>query len=195
MRDGATFLDIGCHVGSDLRRLVFDGAPSSNMYAVDIVSHWDVGFALFNDNDRFKATFMEADLMAADTDPRLTALHHKMDIISVSAVFHQWSWRDQVTAAERVALFSKPGSIIVGHQIGNVTPHQVTQFQGMKVDTWRHDAESFVGLWDQVGSETGSQWETKARLLSWEDMGLDPQDYEWMPDGDCVLDFVVTRVA
>ncbi|KAH8678618.1 hypothetical protein BGZ60DRAFT_401452 [Tricladium varicosporioides] len=35
-------------------RLAFDGAPSSNMYGIDIVSHRDVGFGFFHDQIHFK---------------------------------------------------------------------------------------------------------------------------------------------
>ena len=44
LQAGASFLDIGCFIGQDLRRLVADGAPSDRLYAVDVVSHWDVGY-------------------------------------------------------------------------------------------------------------------------------------------------------
>lgn len=61
-------LDIGCFVGHDLRRLVFDGAPSDRLYALDIVSHWDVGYSFFRDRDRFEAHFLEADIMHPNAD-------------------------------------------------------------------------------------------------------------------------------
>ena len=194
MKDGARFLDIGCHVGSDLRRLVFDGAPSENMFAIDIVSHWDVGFALFNDKDHFKAQFMEADLMAAEMDPHLKSLNGKTDVISVSAVFHQWNWLEQANAAEKIVAFSKPGSLVVGYQIGNMKAHEVKKFGQIDVDQWRQDPASFAKMWDVVGDETGSRWEAQVRLLSWEEMGWDAEDYSFMLEGDAVLDFVVTRL-
>lgn len=43
LKAGSTLLDIGCFLGQDLRRLVADGAPPDKLYAIDIVSHWDVG--------------------------------------------------------------------------------------------------------------------------------------------------------
>lgn len=93
----ASFIDIGCFLGSDLRRLAFDGAPTENLYGVDIVSHWDVGFVLYRDQDKFKTHFIEADLLSIDEDndagsgetTPLQALRATADIVSISAVLHQ----------------------------------------------------------------------------------------------------------
>ena len=116
-----------------------------------------------------------------------------MDVISISAVLHQWDWQGQVDAAKKVAAFSKPGSLVVGYQIGNVEAQQL-KFK-VSVPQWRHDPASFDKMWNQVGAETGSKWETKARLLTWEDIGLDPAETAFMDPGDRILDFVVTRTS
>jgi SAM-dependent methyltransferase len=87
LQEGASLLDVGCFVGQDLRRLVFDGAPPENLYSVDIVSHWEVGYDLFRDTDKFSAKFMETDIMNPNDD--LKVLTGKIDIISVTHVLHQ----------------------------------------------------------------------------------------------------------
>lgn len=59
VKNGETLLDIGCFLGSDLRRLVFDGKDavlSESLIGMDIVSHWDVGFDLFRDRETFRAS-------------------------------------------------------------------------------------------------------------------------------------------
>jgi hypothetical protein len=174
LASGATLLDVGCFLGGDLRRLVFDGAPSANLYGVDIVSHWDVGYALYRDRGRFAAHFIEA------------------DILSISAVLHQWSREGQVAAAAKLVPLTRPGSLVLGYQIGNVTAKDVVN-PVLKLRQWRHDPVSFAEMWERVGAETGTVWETEARLRSWEDMGWDPADHAWMEPGDRVIDFVVTR--
>lgn len=68
-----------------MRRLVFDGVPSANLYGIDIVSHWDVGYALYRDRGRFEAHFIEADILSSDKNPALQGLKGHMDIISISA--------------------------------------------------------------------------------------------------------------
>lgn len=175
-----------------MRRLMFDGAPSANMYGVDIVSHWDVGYALYRDQGRFDAHFIQADILSSG-NPALDALKGHIDIISISAVMHQWNWKDQREAAKKLVAFAKPGALVVGYQIGNVEAKEVTN-STLQLSVWRHDPASFAKMWNQVGAETGSRWETQARLRSWEDMGWDPADQAWLEPGDRVIDFVVTRI-
>ena len=193
LESGATFLDFGCFIAQDMRQLAFDGAPTNNMYGVDIVSHWDVGFAMYRDQGRFKAHFIEADIFSRD-NAALNQLLGKADIISISALLHQWAWDAQIAAAKRLVEFSsKPGAVVVGHQIGNVHGGEVTMKAGTR-PSWRHDPTSFARLWEQVGAETNTEWQSESRLLAWEDMSWDSKDHAWMLEGDRVIDFVVTRL-
>ena len=190
VKGGSTFMDVGCFLGHDLRRLIFDGAPSTNLYGVDIVSHWDVGYDLFRDRDRFSAHFIEADILSEH--PALLALRGRIDVVSITHVFHQWDWEGQVAAANKVCAFTRAGSMVVGCQIGNVAAKDVMS-KAIQAPQWRHTPTSFQRLWDQVGAETGTEWKCQAWLRSWEDMGWDPKDQAWMEDGARVIDFVVTR--
>jgi len=88
LKQGESLLDIGYFIGHDLRRLVCDGAPSNKLFAVDIVNHWDLGYELFRDTDKFSAKFTKADLL--NPNEELKSLEGKMDIISVIHVLHQW---------------------------------------------------------------------------------------------------------
>ena len=185
-------MDVGCFIGQDLRKLVYDGAPSNNMYGVDIVSHWDVGYSMYHDKDTFAAKFIEADMLS-DDNPELMKLKGKMDVIEISAVMHQWDWDMQVKAASKLVAFSKPGSMVVGYQMGNMEGKQLLN-KSMKLVQWRHDPKSFEKMWNQVGKDTGTTWETKAWLRSWEDMGWNPNVHpNWRQPGDMALDFCVTR--
>ena len=193
VRGGATLMDVGCFVGHDLRRLAFDGAaPSTNLYAVDIVNHWDVGYELFRDRERFSARFIEADILSAAEDPALRALEGSIDVVNLTHVFHQWDWDGQVQAAKRVCAFTRPGSIVVGCQMGNLVAQDVV-LASVPIPQWRHDPESFRRFWGQVGEETGTEWKCEAWLRTWEDVGWDPEDWAWMEDGARVIEFVASR--
>ena len=84
MVQGQALADIGCFIGHDLRHLVNDGAPAKNLYGFDIIDFWDLGFAMFRDRDRFKAHFVQADTMAADS--KLAEFQGKLDIIYIAQV-------------------------------------------------------------------------------------------------------------
>ncbi|CAF9936426.1 hypothetical protein IMSHALPRED_010746 [Imshaugia aleurites] len=100
LQAGGTCLDIGCFIGQDLRRLVADGAPSDRLYAVDVVSHWDVGYEMYRDRDRFSAHFIEADILYPTAE--LRALMGTVDVLSITHVLHQWDWAGQVKAVEQL---------------------------------------------------------------------------------------------
>ena len=59
MKNGENFLDLGCCFGQDLRELVADGAPSENIYGLDIEGPLiDVGYDLFMDRGKIKSTLV-----------------------------------------------------------------------------------------------------------------------------------------
>ncbi|KAI1103536.1 hypothetical protein F4804DRAFT_309814 [Jackrogersella minutella] len=83
-------MDIGTFIGHDLRRLVYDGTPSNNLYGVDIFSHFETGSEFFRDRDTFEGQFIEADFLNSSASPELTALKSsKVDIIVISQVLRQ----------------------------------------------------------------------------------------------------------
>jgi hypothetical protein len=130
-----------------------------------------MGYSLFKDKDHLKGHFIKVDILSTDK-PELLALRGGVDIISVSAVLHQWSFKDQVEATKRLMAYSRPNSPVAGYQIGNIEGKQVINEQlQLQLLQWRHDPVSFEKMWNEVGAEIGTTQETKARLLSWEGMG------------------------
>jgi SAM-dependent methyltransferase len=193
LQDGDTLMDVGCFMGDDLRRLAYDGAPSDKMYGVDIVSHWDVGFAMYRDKERFKAQFIEADIMKPEANAQLAGLEGKIDIISISAVLHQWPWDTQVECVKQLVKFSKLGTIVMGHQMGNVNAGELL-FAVQGVKQWRQNPESFKRLWDEAGEATGTVWKTEAREIDFADIGWDPEAQKQLGDGSKIIDWAITRI-
>ena len=191
IKDGGIFLDIGCHIGSDIRRMVFDGMPSDKMVAIDIISQWKVGYDMYRDQARLKAKFVEADLLIAYSIPALLELLGNVDVINISAVLHQWDEEGRKEAVKQVIKFSKVGTLIVGYHIGNVKAHLIPVYG---TELWRDSAESYAEMWDEVGKETGTAWKTEASLMEWDKLGWDVEDLRFIREGDRVLEFAVTRV-
>lgn len=165
------------------------------------MSHWDVGFELFRDRDRFKSSFIEADFLDGG-NVELKRLQGKVDVVHVSAVLHQWDWEAQVRAAKRIVEFSKPpgegigGTVVVGHQIGNAKAKEVALPATKGAVVWRHDPESWKRMWEVVGRETGTTWEVEmVGLLKWKDLGWYEGQYTqgWMEEDVRVLEWVVRR--
>lgn len=192
-RNGAIVMDIGTFIGHDIRRLVYDGAPSENLYGVDIVSHFDVGYDFFRDREHFKGHFIEADFLSTDNKELMT-LKSNVDVIICSQVLHQWNWEGQVKACKALVSFTKPGSLIVGNQIGNLLAHEIT----MKMSAaplWRHNPDSWAKMWEEVSTATGTKWETEGWMRTFSEMGWDEKDAAWMEPDVRLMEFVTKRVA
>jgi len=168
VKNGGRLLDLGCCFGQDIRRLVYDGAPSEHIYASDLrVDFWDYGYDMFLDKSSFKAKFIEADIF--NTDSELKQLDGKIDVVSASSFFHLFLWEDQVKAAKRVVQLLKPvaGSMIIGQQGWQ---EEAKHFYMIKNhELWWHNLESWERMWKQVGEETGTVWKVEASIKHGED--------------------------
>ncbi|KAF8640237.1 hypothetical protein AX16_010133 [Volvariella volvacea WC 439] len=153
-RPGALFLDIGCCLGSDVRKLAYDGWPAQNIIGSDLhKEYWACGHELFKSTpESFPASFIPGDIFddnflsptpgSADTpvpDPHtltsLNPLKSKLSVIHAGAVFHLFSEEGQLDMARRLAslLSPEPGSMIMGWHGGRpqkgyryevIAPHQ-----------------------------------------------------------------------
>lgn len=157
-----TLLDLGCCFGQDIRRLVSDGAPAQNLYAADLHPEFlELGFELFGDKDRLRAHFLTGDVFDDDHAAELASLDAKIDVIHAASFLHLFDWDAQVRAATRMVRMLRPAAkdaLVLGRQVGTQEP---ASYRGR----FRHDADSFQRMWDEVGAKTGTKWMVKAELL------------------------------
>lgn len=171
-----------------------DGAPTEHMHASDLVADfWELGYELFHDRERFHASFYATDIF--DTAASLfEAPSIPFDIVYVGSFMHLWDWAAQVEAGKAMVRLSRPGTLVVGCQMGLV---QGTLLRtGWKNDTktiYYHDAESIKNLWAEVAETTGTTWETTATLTSIEALLPEKRDYEWMGPNIRALMFEAVR--
>jgi SAM-dependent methyltransferase len=123
VKHGQKFLDLGCCLGQEISKLVFDSAPSVNTYGSDL--HGDfisVGYEMFKDRDRLQTTFITADIF--DDSSSLTELAGQMNTIYTGAFFHIFNLEQQEKIAVRIVQLLKPlpDSLVIGQQSGTETP-------------------------------------------------------------------------
>ncbi|KAJ5788331.1 hypothetical protein N7457_003321 [Penicillium paradoxum] len=167
LKSGQKLLDVGCAVGQELRQLVFDGVHSENLYASDLrQDFYDIGYDLFNDHDTLKAQFIVADIFDDNSD-LVKKLTDKIDIVNAASFFHLFNWDQQVLVAKRLVgiLHDKPDSLIIGRQVGRVDPPSPEEQAAG--GHYRHDPATWKKLWEQVGAETGTQWEVETWMEKW----------------------------
>ena len=80
--------DIGCFSGLEVTWTATPARWSNgfleNLYGFDIIDFWDLGFEMFQDRDWFKAHFVQADIMA--TDSEFAVFKGELDIIYIAQV-------------------------------------------------------------------------------------------------------------
>ena len=163
-----------------------------NMYATDLASEfWELGYELFRDRDKMKATFFTADIMNAQTG--FKDLHGSVDIILANRFLHLFVWEDQVKAIKALVSMSKPGSWIVGQQTGIESGIEIGE-KGSKTNwpKFFHNVDTFERIWRQVGQETQTTWVVEASAT---DPGDLVQAMSPTGSGFHILKFLVSREA
>lgn len=189
-----TFLDLGCCFAQNIRKLVYDGVPSENLYASDLEqSFLDLSYDLFKDSDTMKAHLFVAN--AIGEDAALDKMQGKVDFIYAGAFFHLFGWDDQVKICKRIIKTLKPqkGSLVFGRQTGNVKGLETPATPVVGKDPpmiYRHSLDSFTELWDLAGRETGTKWKTSGKL----DQAPGRNAVHWSEPGLRRLTFEVERV-
>ena len=198
LRSGATFCDAGCCFGQELRFLVYEGIPSTQLYGFDLESDFvEFGYQLFRDRDRLHATFVFANVLASPTSPegvRLTELEGKMDLVFASSFLHVFDWDQMITAAKRLVSLTRPqaGSMVLGKQMGSVIAGQYRMPTAFGFN-YRHNAESMRRFWQQVGKETGSTWKVEAELYEGLFELAENKHHSWTDSNTRMLWFCATR--
>jgi len=192
-RPGAIFIDVGTCFGTDLRKVILDGYPSSQALATDIQPQfWNLGHKLFRSSPAsFPVPFVAGDIfdtafvapasavtssLSESTPPpeiqgltSLTSLRGHVSAIHVSAVFHLFDEARQSDLAHRLGslLSPDPGSVILGMHAGlpkkGWRPRE--EVRDDRAEMFCHDPESFTALWEEVFGV--GQVRVDARLLEY----------------------------
>ena len=135
-------------MGTDLRKLVFDGYPGSNVIGCDLRPEYvDLGYELFGDRDRCPIRFITGNIFDLSDNSTLTDVGEEAGALSLTSVnelsqlrgalthlytgalFHLFDEETQYKLAVRLALLVKrsPGTVIFGR-------HQGLKVEGMIED-------------------------------------------------------------
>ncbi|KUI67393.1 hypothetical protein VM1G_03343 [Cytospora mali] len=170
VRAGETFLDLGCCFGQDIRKLVYDGAPSDNIVGVDVEPRFiDLGYELFRDRETLKARFLSGDIFAEDF---LEDLRGKVDIIFVGSFLHLFSFEQQeVIVAQLVKLLRKrKGSLVFGRHMATAESGGITTTNALGWSLYHHSPDTIRKLWD---SAPEGEWEVSSVLARYASEGWD----------------------
>lgn len=156
LQQGATYLDIGCCLGQDIRKLVADGAPSENLYGAELMGDFiQLGYDLF--------WVMQADVL--NPNSQLQSLRGTLDFIHLGMILHVFSWEEQRELLETCIQILKPqaGVLILGqavdHAEGEASPGRHSG--GL---SFKHSDEFFRRMWGEISERTGIKFDSRAAL-------------------------------
>ena len=162
----ATYLDLGCCFGQDLRQLVQDGVSSQRLVGLDIEGPlMETGYDFFLDRATLKSRFVVADVFqGAEQGAEWTDLEKcGVDVLHCSAFFQLFTLSEQISAAKNIAKLVRKGGVILGRQIGSAKPGDVPAIKEGS-SSYRHDVETFDAMWRQVGDATQTRWEVEGTM-------------------------------
>jgi len=160
---GARLLDVGCCLGQEIRKLIYDGAPAENLVGMDLEPRFfEVGHKLFKDADT-KATFLGADVVK--WNPQMEALKGSFDMLQLCMFLHMLSWDNQIVAIKNLIKLLKPvkGSFFAGESAGHVLG--IAREATWNKLTFRHNVASFERLMREVAEDTDTKWDVRASLV------------------------------
>ncbi|KAK2607600.1 hypothetical protein N8I77_006263 [Diaporthe amygdali] len=192
LKAGARYLDIGCCVGQDIRKLVHDGAPSGNLYGAELEEGFvELGYDLFRDKDTLQTTLMKADVFNLGGDSPLGKLVGTVDYIHIGMVLHLFNWEKQRELLENLVKLLKaepPGSMILGQTLGDLKG-QLRPGGKMFV----HDEDTFKKMWAEISERTGLKFECRPFLDA--GLGISEARRKWDCSTTRRLAFEVERVG
>ncbi|KAH7907016.1 hypothetical protein BJ138DRAFT_1161182 [Hygrophoropsis aurantiaca] len=212
-REGAILLDLGCCVGTDIRKIAFDGYPAENIIGCDLEAEFlTIGHDLFKSTPAtFPAHFIPGDVFDPsllsivpphDTAPEalapnlsdlasLNPLQGRVSIIYTGKFFHLFTKERQLHLARALAglLSPTPSSIICGAHMGSHNPGLYNFSNGLSKEftLFCHSPESWTAMWDGEVFKKGFV-RVEAILVKYDDIFLEETTQF------CVLMWSVTRL-
>ncbi|PLB41650.1 uncharacterized protein BDW47DRAFT_122685 [Aspergillus candidus] len=156
--NGERMLHLGCGVGQDIRRMVYDGAPSENLCGLDPHRGLaELGYELFRDEDEMRSSFIVGDFMRDGLVDSLLE-EGKFRVINAGYFLHVWDWKSQVELVKRMlkVLPGMKGDLIVGANFARCEAKEGVVPGGGAV--FVHTHETLLGLWEEIGRCTGTRW-------------------------------------
>ena len=178
LKTGGRFLDVGCCLGQDLRKLVHDGASASHLAGAELNDGFiRLGYELFRDDERVGAErirVVAANILDSPEASPLSDCVGSMSVVQLGMILHLFTWEEQLVVFQNTVrlLRADKGVLIIGQASGSLNAGTSGRGHSPNRRTYRHNVESFERLVEEMSKLTGTTWKVKAEL----DTGLSIYD-------------------
>ncbi|KAJ2903744.1 hypothetical protein MKZ38_009396 [Zalerion maritima] len=119
-------VDVGCCMGTDIRKLILDGYPSKCIVGLDIETRFlHLGRILYNESESSPvAQFRQADMLHPEFANTYYDLKDKFQFVHTANVIHLFDIRGQEIFFRNLLYLVKPGGTVWGRQVGLAADHQ-----------------------------------------------------------------------
>ncbi|KAI1441712.1 S-adenosyl-L-methionine-dependent methyltransferase [Annulohypoxylon stygium] len=162
LRAGETLLDMGCGLGQDIRKYIYDGAPADNLIGVDVEPKFhDLGRELFKDRDTLKARLVTGDVF---DDNFLSEFRGKIDIIFVGSFLHLFTYEQQVKIMAHITklLRNRKGSMIFGRHMATAQTGGTYKDNALGWSLYYHSPDTINQL---LESSSEGKWDVETKLI------------------------------
>ena len=158
--EGATLIDFGCCLGQDIRQLIYDGVPLSQLRGYELNPYFiEQGYELFRDGEmmRERKIFQAGDIF---DDEFLNGIE-PADYVYVGSLIHLFDAATQRDVCRRLSRLAKRA--IVGRQSGAPVAGEYSRKSGLPANRMMvHSPESITEMWKEV---TNGEWQVDVAAL------------------------------
>ncbi|MHA2250544.1 MAG: methyltransferase domain-containing protein [Candidatus Kariarchaeaceae archaeon] len=125
-------LDIGCHMGTDIRQLIIDGANAELMVGMDQSEEFiQLGYELFNDKKELQVKFHQCNIVESHDDLS-DKFQSTFDIIHAGSLLHLLSKEENIIVVKKVHQMLKDGGMFFGRAVGRHKPITMHIEEGLR---------------------------------------------------------------
>ncbi|KAG1817400.1 hypothetical protein EV424DRAFT_1624033 [Suillus variegatus] len=176
-----TLVDLGCCMGTDLRKLVVDGFPVLDIMGLDIENRFfDIGRLMYNEGDTPSIKFKQTDALDPLLCERNASLESKFDFVHSANVVHLFQTEGQLAFIRSMAFLAKPGGLMWDRQVGLANGPDGAKYKHEEGKGTRFTADEFKEL---ILDATGWREEDiiyRSELVAYSELRMAKPDKNWV---------------